>query len=131
MRTGPLLPLLVLLLALAACGGSSGGGGGGGGGGSSAEGTASSSPCAKSAVVVHMRNIRFDPETTQAKVGQKVCWTNDDDVQHDAVDENGGAFKSALFGKGGTFAWKAAKAGPISYVCTVHPGMTAKLDVTS
>ena len=37
---------------------------------------------------------------------------------------------SALFGKGKTFSWKADKAGTISYVCTVHPNMTAKLTVT-
>jgi plastocyanin len=119
-----LLPVLLPAVAalLAACGGS---------GSSSPTQSAASKPCPSGAVVIHMKDIRFAPEKASAKVGQTVCWTNDDDVQHDAVDENGGAFKSALFGKGGTFAWKAAKAGAISYVCTVHPGMTAKLDVTS
>jgi plastocyanin len=75
-----------------------------------------------------MINIRFEPSKTTAKVGQTVCWSNDDDVQHDTVADSG-AFKSPLFGHGQTFTWKAAKAGTIHYVCTVHPAMTAELDV--
>jgi plastocyanin len=118
--------LVAVFLLCASCGACGGGGGGGGG----AEPKASSTPCPSSAVVVHMKDIRFKPEKASVKVGQTVCWTNDDDVQHDAVDEDGGAFKSPLFGKGDTFSWKAAKAGTISYVCTVHPGMTGELDVT-
>jgi plastocyanin len=77
-----------------------------------------------------MKDIRFAPDKASVKVGDTVCWTNDDGVQHDAVDDSGGAFKSALFGKGQTFTWKAGKAGTIHYVCTVHPGMTGELDVT-
>jgi plastocyanin len=125
MRAAPLLAVS-LALGLAACGGSSDGGGGGGGGGS--QGQASSSPCPKGAVVIHMRDIQFDPKTTSAKVGDKVCWTNDDDVQHDAQADNG-SFKSALFGKGETFTTTVTKAGDVAYVCTVHPNMTATLKV--
>jgi plastocyanin len=125
MRLAAVLAVL-LSLGLAACGGSSSGGGGGGG--SSSEGAASKSPCAKGAVVIHMRNIQFAPQTATAKVGDKVCWVNDDDVQHDAQAANG-AFKSPLFGKGETFTTTVSKAGSISYVCTVHPNMTATLKV--
>jgi plastocyanin len=121
------LPLaLTIALGVAACGGSSDGGGGGGGGGGTT--AASKSPCPKGALVIHMRNIQFDPQTANAKVGEKVCWINDDDVQHDAVAD-GGAFKSALFGKGETFTTTLSKAGDVSYVCTVHPNMTATLKV--
>src|SRR3954453_17027724 len=127
MRAVPVLVLvLVLALGLAACGGSSSSSGGGGGGGS--QSAVSKSPCASGAVVIHMRNIQFDPKTASAKVGDKVCWQNDDDVQHDAQADDG-AFKSALFGKGETFTTTVAKAGDISYVCTVHPNMTATLKV--
>jgi plastocyanin len=120
-RLPSLLPVLIVPFVLAACGG----GGGGGGGGSS---TASS--CPKGAVVIHMKNIQFSPQNASARVGQKVCWINDDDVQHDAV-ANGGQFKSQLFGQDQTFSTTVSKAGSISYVCTVHPNMTATLDVKS
>jgi plastocyanin len=122
------LPLALLLaLGLAACGGSSSSSSGGGGGGGS-QSAASKSPCPSGAVVVHMHNIQFAPRTVSAKVGGKVCWQNDDDVQHDAQADNG-AFKSALFGKGETFTTTVTKAGDISYVCTVHPNMTATIKV--
>lgn len=119
--TASLVALLVL--GLAACGG--------GGSSSSAakQGTASSRPCPKGALVVHMRNIRFAPETAAAKVGQKVCWVNDDDVQHDAQAQDG-QFDSVLFGKGMTYTTTARKAGDIAYVCSVHPGMTGTLKVS-
>jgi plastocyanin len=76
-----------------------------------------------------MRNIKFDPASDSAKVGQQVCWVNDDDVQHDAQAKDG-QFKSGLFGKGETFTTKLAKAGTIAYMCSVHPGMTATLKVS-
>ena len=37
--------------------------------------------------------------------------------------------RKALFGKGETFTTTVTKAGDISYVCTVHPNMTATLKV--
>jgi plastocyanin len=120
MRALPVLLALLLSLALAACGGGSSNNGAGGG--------TTASACPKGAVVIHMRNIRFDPQSANAKVGDQVCWVNDDDVQHDAAADDG-QFKSQLFGQGQTFTTKLTKAGTISYVCTVHPGMTGKLDV--
>jgi plastocyanin len=111
-----LVPLLALLGAIAACGGSK------------SSTPASSSPCPSGAVTVKMADIKFNPETAKVKVGQTVCWVNEDDVQHDAQADSG-EFSSSLFGHGETFSWKATKAGQISYVCSVHPGMTGKLDV--
>jgi plastocyanin len=125
MRRIALLLVLVVPAVLAACGG------GGGGGGGSSEQAASSKPCPSDAVQIKMKDIKFDPAKATAKVGQSVCWANEDDVQHDAVDEDGHAFHSALFGQGKTFTWKAAKAGTVKYVCTVHPGMDGEIDVTS
>ena len=122
----PFLLALVLPVALAACGGGGSGSGGGGGGG----GGQSASACPKGAVTIHMKDIQFSPKTATAKVGQKVCWVNEDDVQHDAVADDG-QFKSQLFGQGQMFTTKLTKAGTISYVCTVHPGMTGTLDVKS
>ena len=123
MRRSVLLALAAAVsVALAACGGGSSG--------SSGSGDAVTAACQKGDVVVHMRDIRFNPETATAKVGQKVCWVNDDDVQHDAAAD-GGQFKSSLFGKGETFSTTVRKAGTISYVCTVHPGMTGTLKVSS
>ena len=78
---------------------------------------------------VIMKGIRFQPADITVKVGDTVTWKNEDPVEHNAVDEKGGQFKSELFGEGGTYEFTAEKAGKIDYVCTVHPGMTGTITV--
>jgi plastocyanin len=107
-------------LALVGCGGSKdNGSSSGGGGGSSSGGT----------VTIDMKNIKFAPQAASVKVGQTVKWVNQDTVDHDVQAKSGADFKSDLFGNGKSFEWKADKAGTVSYVCTVHPGMTGTLTV--
>jgi len=77
-----------------------------------------------------MKNIQFAPTSVTAKVGQTVKWTNDDSVDHNVTAKSGATFKSSNFGQGGTYSFKAAKAGTISYVCTIHPGMVGTIIVT-
>jgi plastocyanin len=79
-------------------------------------------------VTVDMQNIAFNPTSVTVKVGQTVKWVNKDDVAHNVT---GGPLASKTFGKGGSFTYKPTKAGTISYVCTIHPGMKATLTVTS
>jgi plastocyanin len=113
-----LLVIAIVCAALAGCGGDDSGGTAG-----------SSEACASDAVVIKMANIKFDPAKATAKVGQPICWTNEDTVDHDAVANSGASFKSALFGKGQTFTTKVDKAGTVKYECTIHPGMTGEIDV--
>jgi plastocyanin len=121
-----LLAALIVVAALAGCGGDDSSGGGGGGSSSAA---ASNEPCASDAVVVKMVDIKFNPAKTTAKVGQAVCWENQDTVDHDAVAQSGASFKSDLFHKGQTFTTNVDKPGLVKYMCTIHPGMTGEIDV--
>ena len=110
-----------LALVLAGCGGGNDkGSSSSGGGGSSSGGT----------VTIDMKNIKFAPQDATVKVGQTVKWVNQDAVDHDVQAKSGADFKSELFGNGKSFEWKADKAGTVSYVCTVHPGMVGTLKVT-
>jgi plastocyanin len=119
-----LITMLVacLALVLAGCGGGNdnGGSSSSGGGGSSSGGT----------VTIDMKNIKFAPQDATVNVGQTVKWVNQDTVDHDVQAKSGADFKSELFGNGKSFEWKADKAGTVSYVCTVHPGMVGTLKVT-
>jgi plastocyanin len=117
------LAVLIVAAALAGCGGDDSSGGGG----SSA--AASNEQCASDAVVIKMANIKFDPAKATAKVGQAVCWENEDTVDHDAVANSGASFKSDLFHKGETFTTKVDQPGTVKYECTIHPGMTGEIDV--
>ena len=116
--------VLALALGLAACGGSSGGGS------TSASTSAPASSSSGGGVEIKMQNIQFAPKDTTVKVGQKVTWTNDDNTDHNVTADSGADFKSKDFGNGGTFSFTPDKAGTIKYVCTIHPGMTATLNVT-
>jgi plastocyanin len=81
-------------------------------------------------VAVKMQNIQYSPKSVTAKVGQTLKWTNDDPVDHNVIATSGATFKSSTFGQGGTYSFKATKAGTIQYVCTIHPGMTGTIVVT-
>ena len=108
-------------LALAACGGDDEGGGGE---------AATASACPDGAVVIAMKDIKFVPEDAKAKVGQEICWPNEDEIQHNAVAEEGADFKSDLYGKGETFTATVDQPGTVKYVCTIHPGMDGTIEVT-
>jgi plastocyanin len=112
------LLLTVLALAIASCGGGDSGGQ-----------AASTGACASGAVTIRMAQVKFDPEKASAKVGQTICWVNEDTFDHDAVADSGASFKSELFGKGKTFTTTVDKAGTVKYECTIHPGMTGEIDV--
>jgi plastocyanin len=120
-----ILLALCAVLALAAVGC---GGGNDDGGGSTA--TSSSSAASGGGVQIKMQNIQFSPKATTVKVGQKVTWTNDDNTDHNVTADSGADFKSKDFGNGATFEFTPDKAGTVKYECTIHPGMTATLNVT-
>jgi plastocyanin len=88
------------------------------------------SASAAKTVAVTMKNIQFAPKAVTAKVGQTIRWTNADAVDHNVTATKGEEFKSKAFGKGGTFSYKLDKAGKVTYVCTLHPGMTGTITVT-
>jgi plastocyanin len=119
-----LCAVLALALGLAACGGGDDNGGG----------STSSTPAASSGgsgeVEIKMQNIQFAPKDTTVKVGQKVKWVNEDSTDHNVTSDSGADFKSDDFGKGSSFEFTPDKAGTIKYECTLHPGMTATLNVT-
>jgi plastocyanin len=112
-----------LAIGVAACGGDDEDPPAGGGEGAATE-------CPEGSVVIAMRNVQFEPEDATAKVGQEICWPNEDDMQHNAVAEEGADFESELYGKGEVFTASVAEAGTVSYVCTIHPGMDGTIEVT-
>lgn len=119
-----LCAVLALALGLAACGGGDDNGGG------STSTTSAASSGAGGEVEIKMQNIQFAPKDTTVKVGQKVKWVNEDTTDHNVTSDSGADFKSDDFGKGASFEFTPDKAGTIKYECTLHPGMTATLNVT-
>jgi plastocyanin len=117
---------------VAGCGGDDDGGGGGGGaygGGAATTATGTPTPATGGQLAVTMRNFAFSPERVDARVGQTVRWTNEDDAEHNVVAEGAGGFRSPNFGKGGTYEHRLTRRGTIAYVCTIHPGMRGRIVV--
>jgi plastocyanin len=81
-------------------------------------------------VEVTMQNTAFAPKSISAKVGQTIVWTNKDPFDHNVTAKKGEEFKSKNFGQGAKYSYKLDKAGTISYVCTIHPGMDGTITVT-
>jgi plastocyanin len=124
---------LALLVGVAAALAAAGCGGGGGGSTSSTPSTASASASSSASggqVEIKMQGFQFAPKSTTVKVGQKVEWVNQDNTDHNVTAGSGADFKSKDFGQGSSFEFTPTKAGTIKYECTLHPGMTATLNVS-
>jgi plastocyanin len=122
----------VIALALVGCGESDENMGSSGGKAKSASETATAAgggAATGGAVTVAMRNIKFVPATIRVKVGQRITWTNDDPVAHTVTAQRGADFDSGTVNSGGRFSFTPRKAGPIDYVCTIHPGQAGTITV--
>ena len=101
-----------------------GGGDNSSGGGPTTSGAAT--PASGTAVAID--NFAFSPATLNAKMGQQVTWTNKQDIAH-TVTADGGAFDHQM-PPGATFSFTFDKAGSFAYHCTIHPSMTATIQVS-
>jgi plastocyanin len=83
-------------------------------------------------VHVVMKSLDFSPRSVQAKVGQRVTWTNEDEAPHNVTYVSGPKFTSSRrvlsLGKG--FSIKLTAPGTIRYVCTLHSWMKATIVVS-
>lgn len=120
-----------LVLVLSACGngpppdqgtGATTGGGGGG------AGVAIASGGTPVTTVKETDDLKFDPATATAKVGDVVGFTNSGTTPHNVTFDAGVA--SPTMNGGDTALFKFDKAGTYHYVCTFHaPGMAGTITV--
>jgi plastocyanin len=74
-------------------------------------------------------NFAFSPATLTVPVGTTVTWTNRDQDAHNVVDR-AGTFRSPTLNPGDTYRYTFNQPGQYSYLCTIHPFMTATVVVT-
>ncbi len=116
-------------IALAGCGGDDSGSSAGGSSGTDATAGGGAKTTADGGIEISMKGIAYVPRTAEVRVGQRITWVNDDDVLHDVASTSGDEFKSELYPKGESYSYTPTRAGTISYVCTIHPGMEGTLQV--
>jgi plastocyanin len=85
---------------------------------------------AASATKVSVQDNSFSPATLKVAVGDTVTFTNDGAVTHTVTATSGAKFDSGSLAPGKTFKFTAEKAGTVSYVCTIHPGMQGTIEVS-
>jgi plastocyanin len=142
-----ILPVLaaVAAIAVAGCGSSSsdsGSGSSSGGGAYSApKATATAAATAAAttakapadsggALSVNIANFAFAPADIQAKVGQKITFTNQDSTAHTATATAGATFDSGSLDQGKSFSFTPTKAGTIKFMCSFHPNMVGTITVS-
>jgi hypothetical protein len=73
-----------------------------------------------------MRDILFAPAVVEVVAGDRVTWTNRDDVPHDAV---GNGWATPLLDRDQSASVRFIAAGTFDYVCSIHPTMTGRVEV--
>lgn len=91
--------------------------------------TVATAALAASTVSISIKNQAFSPVSVDAKVGDTIVWTNNDDRDH-SVAASDGSFKSENLRSGASFSFKPAKAGRISFSCSYHPREKGSINVT-
>jgi plastocyanin len=92
----------------------------------------------KQAVTVAAKDNQFTPASIIVDPGTKVTWSNTDTVAHDVKKQAdtvdfGGPFgvDPESFGPGQSYSFTFTKPGVYYYTCTIHAGMTGRVQVGS
>ncbi|MER5792113.1 cupredoxin family copper-binding protein [Streptomyces sp. NPDC001980] len=86
-------------------------------------------PVAGTAVAI--KNFAFSPATLKVPVGTTVTWTNQDTDAHTVTSTgSGGPLHSPALATHGTYSHTFTEPGTYAYLCTIHPFMTATVEVT-
>ncbi|MGW7236519.1 plastocyanin/azurin family copper-binding protein [Streptomyces sp. NPDC054804] len=86
-------------------------------------------PVAGNAVAI--KNFAFSPATVKVKVGTTVTWTNQDTDPHTVTSSGtGGPLHSAALTTHAAYSYRFTQPGTYAYLCTIHPFMTATVEVT-
>ncbi|OIK04536.1 amidase [Streptomyces monashensis] len=83
------------------------------------------------ASTVAIRNFTFTPAVLKIKAGTTVTWTNQDTDPHTVTSATaGGPLHSPALAAHATYSHRFTDPGTYAYLCTIHPFMTATVEVT-
>jgi len=89
---------------------------------------AASWPAGAAESQVLIRNFMFEPMGVTIRVGDTVNWVNRDDEPHTVVADSG-LFRSGGLDTDMTFAFRFDRPGTYHVICSLHPEMTATIEV--
>jgi plastocyanin len=88
--------------------------------------TVQAAPAQHKTHTIVIEAMKFTPDVLEVAAGDTVIWQNKDPFPHNAT---AAGLKSPDIASNRSWKFKVRKKGEFSYVCTLHPGMTAKLMV--
>ena len=78
---------------------------------------------------VTITNFAFTPQSTQIAAGDRVSWTNDDDVPHRIQSVNSAFAPSSVLDTKASYEVALTRPGEYKYFCSLHPTMTGSIIV--
>jgi plastocyanin len=78
---------------------------------------------------VSIENFSFAPKTIEVEAGGQITWVNNDPTEH-TVTGDVPALRSDSLGTGETFSARIDEPGTYTYQCSIHPEMTARVEVS-
>jgi plastocyanin len=78
--------------------------------------------------VVHMAGLRFSPAVLVVASGSTVYFSNDDVAPHTVTARDGSINSGTL--KPGTGTFQLNVGGRLEYICTIHPSMSGKIEIS-
>ncbi len=79
---------------------------------------------------VEIVEFAFGPDMLTVPLGTTVTWTNNEiGVPHTTTADDG-AWDSGTMAEGDTFSHTFTEEGTFTYFCSIHPSMTATVNVT-
>jgi plastocyanin len=85
-------------------------------------------PAAAQDVTVEIVDFAFSPGSLEIEAGTTVTWVNNGAANHTATGD-GGTFDTGTIAPGGSASITFSQPGTYSYICTIHPSMTAVIVV--
>ena len=78
---------------------------------------------------ISISNFAFTPKRIEIAKGERVSWTNDDDVPHRIQSAHAAFLPSSVLDTRASYEVAFAKAGGYDYFCSLHPMMTGSIVV--
>jgi plastocyanin len=115
-----------LIAGLAACGGSSSTPSNTG----ASVGNAGTNLGAAAETIKTSDQLRFDPRSTTAHVGDVIQWSNPGTITHTITFDSNQSLSDSSLDPGGTWQVKFTAAGTYQFHCSIHTVMTGTITVT-
>jgi plastocyanin len=82
--------------------------------------------------MVVMKSLAFTPDVIRARRGDRIVWTNEDNVPHNVTWIAGRRFVSSAraMNPGTRFSTRIIQSGSVEYLCSIHPWMRGTIVVS-